>query len=371
VSFRLPHEAALTPDEQRPAITYPLDSDLWVTGAPGTGKTTVAIHRAQRLRSGQHERPPVLLLMIHGKAQRLMLQRTLNDCGLEEAVLPWGSWIVKRYAAITRRRIPEVSPERPDWSAGAPTLIEHFEKRGAEIDHLILDDAHAIPPAALAILRSAARYVTALSNPHANDVDVGAALGITTVHPLTHHHRLSREIAAVTDLFSRHGATTANAPKRSGPRPEMLEVESASQAFDHVTAYAVAHPEARIGVIVPDGRWHQTIQRVSTARSRGTVEILRDSNRTFTFERAGVSVVTYEAALGAEFDAVFLPLLHTDAVTPDERTRQALYLACSRARESLFILHPPISGAWAVQQLVQHDALLDWFTLRNDPADAA
>ena len=373
MSFRLPRSETLHPGEQTPVIDHPIDTDLWVTGAPGTGKTTIAIHRTQRLHTSTPGRKSAVTLMIRNKPQRLMLQHALADTGLQDTAIAWGSWIVKRYAAITRKRIPEVAPERPDWAAGAATLIDHFERRGPEIDHLILDDAHHVPPAALAILRSAAKHVTALSDPYANDVDVGAALGITTQHPLTHHHRLTRENAAVADLFRRDhpGGGAPSAPTRSGPRPEMIEVESTSQAFDHVTAYAVAHPDARIGVIVPDGRWHQTIQRVATARSRGVVEILRDSNRTFTFDRDGVSVLTHDAAPGSEFDAVFIPLLHTDAVTPDERTRQALYVACSRARTSLFVLHPPITPDWAVQRLVQHDALLDWFTLRDDPADAA
>jgi DNA helicase IV len=380
MSLRLPRWESLSQDEQVPIINLPLDEDLWVTGGPGTGKTAMAIHRAYQVL--QAAPGTSVVLMIYNRSLKLYVRQALKETAVKAIATTWHSWLYRRYHATHRQDVPETGPYTPNWEIVTPQMVEHFERQGPAIDHLVLDEAQDLPTGLLKILRRAAKVISVFSDPNqrihaaATDHDgIGRELRVATRrYRLTRNYRNSREIAAVAEPFRSGPANEApTPPTRSGPRPEAVEADDVEQALDHIALHANNHPEKHVGVLVPDYELHQAVKQILRPKLKGaSLQIYRNDDKRFTFETCGIKLLTYDTAKGLEFDTVILPLLGAEQriEDPDAATRNRLYVACSRAREELIFLHTPQTRAWAIGTLVDHDTAIDWFTLRDDPADA-
>lgn len=385
MSLRLPRWESLSRDEQVPIINVPLTKDLWATGGPGTGKTVLALYRASQAlaalrRTGNHAS---VVFMIYNKSLRKYLDEALAETQIADAsATTWHSWLYQTYARITHNHVPELRKYHPDWSLVGPRLRSHFEQTGPAIDHLFLDETQDLPKPLLEVLRKAARVISTFSDPNqriyeasADPSAIGTTLRVATNrYRLTRNYRNTRQIAEVAGLYRDQSlGEPPSAPTRQGNKPEAIEAEDLAQALGFVANYSDNQPELHIGLLVPDYESRNAIAgTMEPLLRKAEMQVYANKNEAFTFERAGIKLMTYDTAKGLEFDTVFLPLVGAEhgLAAPTDIERNRLYVACTRARNELYFLHTPATQSWAVETLIANADLVDWFTLRDTPADA-
>ena len=99
--LQLPDFNALS-EEQDDILDLPLDVSTLITGPPGTGKTIMAIYRAQML---DKARRPTLLLM-YGKLLSTYTKAAVKESGIDGVVSTYHSWFPRFYQETYGSRPP-------------------------------------------------------------------------------------------------------------------------------------------------------------------------------------------------------------------------------------------------------------------------
>ncbi len=68
MAFKLPKNSDLT-DEQRVVVNLPFDKNHLVTGAPGTGKSVIAIYRASDMANAGND----VLMLVYNRPLKLYI----------------------------------------------------------------------------------------------------------------------------------------------------------------------------------------------------------------------------------------------------------------------------------------------------------
>ena len=181
--------------EQRDVLEYRLDRSLFVVGPPGSGKTVLAIYRAQLAAAlASDETGPSVAIVTFNR----MLRRLLDM--LEEADLRVGtmhSFVGHDY----RSRMHRQPPHQPsdwysyDWDAMFSCLED--AKEHPNRSHLVVDEGQDLPQGFFEYAsRYASRTITvfadenqALSERHTTLEQIKTASGLGDPIILSHNHR--------------------------------------------------------------------------------------------------------------------------------------------------------------------------------------
>ncbi|QRN94559.1 AAA family ATPase [Archangium violaceum] len=152
--MRLPAYQELSREQDR-VNNLPLDDSYLVVGPPGTGKTVMALYRANML---DKKRVNVSLLML----SRLLSQYTddaAESLELEAAISTFHRWFYGFYYSSYGRKYPQVSKFKPDWAA----ILKQVAKKppsAHSLPHLIVDEGQDFAPGFFPLARHIARTVT-------------------------------------------------------------------------------------------------------------------------------------------------------------------------------------------------------------------
>src|SRR6476620_344263 len=108
--LHLPDFSALS-EEQDDVLDLPLDSSVIVTGPPGTGKTIIAIWRANMLH--RSERPTLLLM--YGKLLSSYTQAAVKTSGTDGLVSTYHRWFPQFFKEAYGVSPPKVDRYNFDW----------------------------------------------------------------------------------------------------------------------------------------------------------------------------------------------------------------------------------------------------------------
>ena len=109
--MRLPtYEEIARDEEQLEVYETPFDESLFVVGPPGSGKTVLAVHRAQMLAS---DGITVVLITYNRMLRRLIAQLTEDQ--IETQTMH--QFVSARYLAQTNAGAPCTAPYVYDWNA--------------------------------------------------------------------------------------------------------------------------------------------------------------------------------------------------------------------------------------------------------------
>lgn len=344
--MRLPTYQELS-KEQLEIYSLPLRGSFLVSGPPGTGKTVMALYRAQKY--GETEIEPQLLMF--NNTLKDYTQQGTDDLSVSGFVNTFHSWFCSTYPKVSGGKwAPQIEPFVYDWKTIMPVLAgAAFEDKPA----VLIDEAQDLPSEFFTALMFIAEHSTIFADENQRIKDTNSTLDAirrnARIKPddellLTRNYRNTLEIARLARCFYA-GLPTGmpELPERSGEKPVLKRTTSASDAADFITRYERTHSHQSIGVLVPD--WKTQREMLTLLRQRETKNAVqfyssrrkRESN--LDFSAPGIQLLCYASAKGLEWDTLFLPELQAfPHDLEDARTQMSLYVMLSRPRNHLYLL---------------------------------
>ena len=173
MSFRVPSAAELT-KEQLAIFDLPADGRFLVTGPPGTGKTILALLRAQRLVNLGH-RPTIVL---YNKALATMVRAEAKRMNVSDRVKTYNAWVASLYRAATGSRVlPQLEPYVYDWDAIAKDGPAFFKARKTlDLEYVIVDEAQDLPADFFGFLQSLGSNLTVFADENQRITDTQSTI---------------------------------------------------------------------------------------------------------------------------------------------------------------------------------------------------
>jgi DNA helicase IV len=332
--------------EQWSVYRHPADASLFAVGPPGSGKTTLAVHRARRL---AEERQTVVIVtknrMLAALAQQLggtkLRSRTMSTV------------ITTDHSRRCGSHAPERRPYVYDWDA----IFANYEQRRLPpmVDHLVVDEGQNLPVGFLRWARRfGGKFLSVFADENQTSANDGSSLqeivdaGLPNPIRLSRNHRNTPEIAAVAEHFHDSmlvpPAVVTKPP--SGEAPRMIEIDDWRQLVQPVMTRAL-NRGGSIGVIMYRKTEASLIHRLLRAVASPTMRVdLYTSDGDSGAENIrlldpGITILTGQSVIGLEFDTVYLVDMERSLPCTSDAKRRTMYMLCARARDSLVLIDGP------------------------------
>ena len=383
--FRLPRLDELTKD-QRKVLRLPAEGQYLVIGAPGTGKSVVALLRLQALKNSQY---------VHFLTYNHVLNHAnkvlVNDAALSQTMHTAMSWLYDlnwkatngTAATYQQNKMPEIRSHQPDY--------EQLQQRLTQLDvdlsehSFIIDEGQDLPLdwyACIEALNVENFFVVAdqnqqITDQHSNKSDLMEGLGLDDdeVIELTENWRNSTPIAAFASYFYTDRASPKPAlPDRpSVNTPMLFEYQTIDRVQEQILSEYDLDPSKLIGFFVANDNkrewWEMALQKDDKPRKNpapivSSYSSQQKGNVNIDFSSGGIVVLNDKSVKGIEFDIVFILIDGFRAISNDtESLKKRMYVMSSRARERLYLLKS------ASQQSILEDILPpdgETITIDND-----
>lgn len=352
-------------EEQQQVMETPLNEDLFVAGPPGSGKTVLAVQRAQAVKEFVGEQGVTTVTF------NRMLRRVMTLLGATE-VSTMHSLIWADYRGRLGVRPPTCPFDQYDYQWPAMLELLRGHERGAHtLEHLLVDEGQDLP---VGFFRYARRHLgptltvfadenQAIGQNRSSLEDIKAAAGLGDPIILTANHRNTGPIAALAEHFHSGRLPHAAVQRRiSAPSRPRLHRSSGAYETSRLIANWYSNRGGSVGVIVKLNATGGEVRRHLTSllpddvrvdvyesqlRNDGSINPLTD----------GITILNTRSVKGQEFDAAFV--LELDSFLPchTEHMRRVMYMLCTRARDHLFLVHGPAALsaeilAWVPESLV-------------------
>ena len=371
--MRFPSLSDLDREQRRIYGEAPGDGAIIVVGPPGTGKTVMAFHRAQKVKQlGQ--KPQVIMF---NKVLRRYTS-TRADVAPGVPVKTMNNWVEGWWRGGTKSRVPKANASHwdIDWTTiAAEGIAKVSASANGELSwgHLLIDEGQDFPPEmymAIGMIQSqlakkqVATQVTIFADDnqrlqaHKNSriVDIRKNLFIDGVaernYVLRKNFRNTRPIARFAAHFQvGNESGIAELPDAEGEIPRVLFAANDRDIADFIARKTKMSPGKQVGVIV-HGRqgdvrraYNQVKCRLPSDRSAPRLQMYLSGDKTHTddaldFDSGNtITFLHVQSAKGLEFDIVFF--VGMEGMNLDSsgfyNERMALYVMCSRARSELYL----------------------------------
>jgi DNA helicase IV len=332
--------------EQDEIYNLPLDGNFLVSGPPGSGKSVMALYRAEALTID--DRTPSILMF--NNVLKQYIQRHAAELGIEGNVETFHRWLAGFWRQNYHVRPPKLGGDEwgYDWAALLSQFFSAPPPPGAVHD-LLVDEGQDMPLDFYRLTPWICSNVTVFADENQQLRDENTTLkeieiAVRAVRHLTlrRNYRNSIEIAKLARHFYA-GAPTGvpDLPTRSWhPGPVLTRYRSDHGLIEDVATYAKTYGNRRIGIAVPTNRLqirllNQLTHRKVTAETYVSGDV-RHSR--LAFGTPGVKIINFASLKGLQFDTLFLPELQL--APPDVSSaavRMRFYVATSRARNELYL----------------------------------
>ena len=360
--YRLPRQDELTKDQRR-VLRMPQKGQHLVVGAPGTGKSVVALLRARGLIDPEKS---FFLTFNHvlSHATKQLFEGELS-CNTAMSLLYSLNWALMEGTRYTydQDKMPEREPHKPDYAA----LAERFKLIDKDYSdyQIIIDEGQDLPQEwydCLTILGFEDFFVVADQNQQITEENSSRSqlqevlgLGPSEYTELKENFRNTTAIA----LFASTFYTDKASPKPDLPDrpttdvPILFEYSSIDQMKEMVLNEYDRDPSKLIGFIVPTeskrGWYVKTLANDDKKRSNSKPLIStyfaqqKEGDVNIDFSYGGIVVLNDKSVKGIEFDTVFIVLDQLKLINNDiELLKKRMYVMSSRAREKLFMFKSAI-----------------------------
>lgn len=366
--FKLPTYQELS-KEQDVVTNLPLRGRHVVVGPPGTGKTVVALYRAELWRRAKEDS----LFLVYNQTLNQYLNLAIQEKKLEDQTDTYYSWFCKWYRLNVGSRVPQHAPYDYDWDA----ILTAIGRKGSslkKIQNIIIDEGQDFPNQFYTILDLIAENITVfadenqrITQKNSTVQEIKKALTVDKTHKLTRNYRNTRPVAEfASQFYAGLRSGIAELPSRNGPLPYLLMNQNLESQITTIAQYATANPNKQIGVFVKDHakqyRIHQGLREKNLAGI--SVQMYQSTNSQYKkvdFRSNGVFVLCYPSTKGLEFDTVFHPdpqEWRTDG-NPDI-DKMKLYVLASRARNELILMSQDENVPFVMQHVPEN-----LYTVRN------
>lgn len=341
--MRLPTYDEISRDEQQLDIyDAPFDQSMLVTGPPGSGKTVLAVHRAQMATKAgitvvfvtyNRMLRRLVALLTAGKIQARTMHKFVSD----------------NYYKDFNAKVPSKAPYVYDWQAMFVALKEHGVQP-API-HVIVDEGQDLPKEFFCYLREfgATTLTVFADEDQALTEDRSTLLDIKTTGRfddpilLTGNHRNTPEIARVAEHFHSGQSPIPEVHRPpSGELPKLLAYSTIEKASALVANWYSGRGGS-VGVVVARNPTGQVMYKALREQLQGhRVDFYQSDNRNegrIDLLRPGVTILNEKSVKGQEFDTVFVMELNKLLASANDATRRVLYMLCARARDNLLLMH--------------------------------
>lgn len=345
--------------EQDLIYNLDLDGNYLVSGPPGTGKSVMALYRAQVLSFDDRE-PAVLMF---SKVLQQYTERAATEVDIAGYVTTFHKWFWGFWRQHFRTNPPTVAGDsyQADWAQIAQLFMTKPPRLGSLAD-LVVDEGQDLSLGFFRIARFVATNITVFADENQqlfeNNTtlrEIEAAIGSRQHLMLRRNYRNTAEIAAVAaKYYSGTPTGIPDPPTRHGDRPTLRRYTSVDDFVGFVARYVRARTNLTIGVACPNQRLQRRLYRDLMNRDLPLpVQQYISGNRQHSildFDSPAVTLVHYRSLKGLEFDTLFVPeLQQVTADATSAATRMMFYVVTSRARDEL---HLSWSGLSAVPDIV-------------------
>lgn len=367
MGFKLPNGGDLS-EEQLDIINLPITKDWVIKGAPGTGKTVMAIYRAGQA-SQTSKGKPVLMLVYNNPLMRFLSTAVKGNYYKNVQVLTYHQWINDIYSEYRLGSVPKNNGDH-DWIPIA-TELSRIGKRYA---HVIIDEAQDFPIELLRILKKISNHMTCFIDPN-QAIEIGKTdtysaiktLCVEAPYKLTKNFRNTKPIRDLSALYCKDGepAPTSN----PGKKPVIIKCKS--RDFDDQDQKMIniirKNKEKSIGIIVNPKSLNSTYNSMKKKLSKDIVVQMHKSmtDHRIDFEKNGVKILSYGTMKGLEFDIVLLPIF--DKIEMQDGgiiDANRVYVAVSRPINELYMFYwsekPSPGKINTMTVLTTHKDMLEW-----------
>ena len=348
--MRLPtYEELASVAEQLDVLEHPLDKSLFVVGPPGSGKTVLAVQRADMV-SELPEVESVLIVTYNRMLRRLLY--LLNGGGVDTRTMH--SFVWADYSRRTRLSVPTEAND--SFAFLWPEMLARLRHACVVPDspHLVVDEGQDLPKGFFTYAsRHVARTLTifadddqALSRQRTTLEQIKAAADLDDPIILSRNHRNTPEVAAVAEHFHSGRLPAAKVTREgNGELPRLIRTRNIDDTAALVSNWRQTRGGA-IGVVVYNNQQTgvELHRRLKERLPESRVDIYqhadKNENSTNVLED-GVTVLNKMSVKGQEFDALFILELQRFIPCTNNAERRAMYMMCSRARDNLFLVYGP------------------------------
>ena len=353
ICVRLPAFEDLS-KEQDLIYNLDLDGNYLVTGPPGTGKSVMALYRAQVLTFDDRE--PALLMYNNvlqqyteqaadsARSRRLrhdlpQLDLALLARALQAAATDAGGQLLR----------PRLGRDDQQFFASPPdpgTLAD-----------LLVDEGQDLSLGFFRLARFFAKNITVfadenqqLSDQNTTLDEIAKAIRADEQLELRRNYRNTAEIAAVAaKYYSGTPTGIPDPPTRHGEKPTLRQYDTDADLADFVARYVKARTNLTIGIACENKRMQYRLFRLLEERKLPVpVQMYVSGNKqhkTLDFDVPAVTIVNFSSLKGLEFDTLFVPELQQHSADPTSAaTRMMFYVVMSRARDELHLSYSGSGG---------------------------
>lgn len=347
--------------EQDLVYNMDLDGNYLVSGPPGTGKSVMALYRAQVLTFD--ERQPAVLM--YSRVLQQYTEQAANEVDVAGNVTTFHKWLWNAWRGWYGASPPTITGDSyaVDWAEVAQRFIADPPEL-AGLSDLIVDEGQDLALGFFRIARFLARNITVFADENQQLFDhnttlreIEASIGAKEHLVLRRNYRNTAEVAAVAATYF-CGAPTGipDPPERHGARPTLRRYANLGDFADFVARYVSARTNLAVGIACPNQkvqrRLYQELDRRKVALPVQQYISRHPVHSVLDFESPGVTLVHYNSLKGLEFDTLFVPELQQVTQDPTSAaTRMRFYVVMSRARDEL---HLSWSGSSEAPPVVAH-----------------
>ncbi len=367
MGFRLPNGSELSP-EQLDIINLPATKNWVIKGAPGTGKTVMAVYRAAQV--GKQSNNKSILMLVYNNPLRQFIATALRGREYQNVqVKTYHQWVSDIYREYQLGYIPKDEGDH-DWEA----IAEDMAGIGKKYAHVIVDEAQDFPVELLQILKDLSNNMTCFVDPNqaieigkTDTYDLIKTLCVESPYKLTKNFRNTKPIRDLSELFCIEGEPAPT--DMPGKKP--VAIKCIQGNFDDVDSKMAdiikRNKEKNIGIIVNPKMLNNTYNSMRDYLPSDVIVQMHKPHTDFRidFDEPGVKILSYGTMKGLEFDIVLLPLFDRIEMQDGGRVdSNRVYVAITRAISELYIFY------WSTNQingknptmpvLKKHSELLDW-----------
>ena len=363
--MRLPtYDELASVEEQLQVLEHPLDQSLFVAGPPGSGKTVLALQRAQMMVEMQEPVPIV--------TYNRMLRRLLALMQDVDEVTPstMHSFISRDYRSRTGGNPPTCQHDTYAYQWDDMLVRLHQTQSPPGGVNLVVDEGQDLPEGFfIYVSRHVSRTMTvfadddqALNDQHTTLEQIKNATRLADPVILKANHRNAPEVARLAEHFHQGRLPAAEVRRRpTGELPRVVRSPNTAATADLVSNWCRTRGGS-VAVIVDRNEtgaslYGQLVVRLPRTRidcyknrsqNEDQINVLAD----------GITILNKASVKGQEFDSVFILELESFIPFANNVERRAMYMMCTRARDNLFLVHGPGPlSLHAAQSLPEPDVL--------------
>jgi DNA helicase IV len=368
--FRLPGIEELNKDQDR-VLRLPKEGQFLVVGAPGTGKSVVALLRMMKYKAGGD-----YVFLVYNKvlaaATRQLVKGGFNSNS-------WKQWFYRIVHKKTNSDVPQSCEYTPDYKK-IIGLLEELNLDQVELK-LIIDEGQDMPPEfyeSLMCLGMSNFFVTAdqnqqLTDEHSSTKEIRnkLALEISDVIELKENFRNAFSIARL----AQHFYTDPSSPKPDLPPetknslkvPILYEYDQRKfedKLIPSILKKSDRDPRWLIGIFCSNNKvrekYYKALMkaRVKLDNEKPVISTYgsNDQSVNINFSKGGIVVLNSKSVKGLEFDIVFIADLDQFFIYGNDidRMKKELYVMVSRAIKQVVILKP-IGRMCKIESLLPDD----------------